>query len=82
MTFDGHRFEFRDSCSYTLVQTRSNLTGLTPFNITISDASCHKRFFHSVDLILSIYGLEVMVRKDEPGKVLVSTLQDIINCLK
>nr|XP_046255484.1 IgGFc-binding protein-like isoform X2 [Scatophagus argus] len=69
-TFDGCHFDFRDSCSYLLVQTKSNLTGLTPFNITISDASCHKRLFHSLTVTLSIYGLEVAVRKDDPGKVL------------
>ncbi|XP_041798261.1 IgGFc-binding protein-like [Chelmon rostratus] len=69
-TFDGYHFDFRDSCAYSLVQTKSNLTGLTPFSITISGASCHKRLFHSLNLTLSIYGLEVIVRKDEPGKVL------------
>lgn len=73
-TFDGHHFDFRDSCAYSLVQTKSNLTGQTPFSVTISDASCRKRLFHSLNLTLSIYGLEVAVRKDDPGKVLVSIL--------
>ncbi|XP_071062157.1 IgGFc-binding protein [Pseudochaenichthys georgianus] len=70
-TFDGRHFDFRDSCSYSLVKTKANLTGVTPFNITISDASCHKRLFHSLDLTLLMYGLELVVRKDEPGKVMV-----------
>lgn len=73
-TFDGHHFDFRDSCSYSLVQTNTNLTGLTPFNITISDANCYKRFFHSLTLTLSMYGLEVVVKKNDPGMVLVSTV--------
>ncbi|XP_063735180.1 IgGFc-binding protein-like [Eleginops maclovinus] len=70
-TFDGRHFDFRDSCAYSLVQTKANLTGLTPFTITISDASCHKRLFHSLDLTLSIYGLELVVRKVDPQKVMV-----------
>ncbi|XP_051261445.1 IgGFc-binding protein-like isoform X2 [Dicentrarchus labrax] len=74
MTFDGYHFDLRDSCSYSLVQTNSNLTGLTPFSVTISDASCHKRLFHSLNLTLKIYDLEVVVRKDEPGKVLFNEL--------
>ncbi|XP_071325188.1 IgGFc-binding protein [Trachinotus anak] len=73
-TFDGHHFDFRDSCAYSLVQTNANLTQLTPFSITISDASCYKRLFHSLTLTLSVYGLEVVVRKDDPGKVLVDGL--------
>lgn len=81
-TFDGHHFDFRDSCAYSLVQTNSNLTGLTAFNITISDANCHKRLFHSLTITLSIYGLMVVLRKDDPGKVLVSTLQGLNKMLK
>ncbi|XP_041649020.1 IgGFc-binding protein isoform X2 [Cheilinus undulatus] len=73
-TFDGHHFGYRDSCSYSLVQTKSNLTGLTPFSITISDANCYKRFSHSLNLRLSIYGLEVMVGKSDPRKVFVDGL--------
>ncbi|XP_059194717.1 IgGFc-binding protein-like isoform X2 [Centropristis striata] len=73
-TFDGHHFDFRDSCSYSLIETKANLTGLTPFKITISDASCHKRLFHSLDLTLSIYGVKVEVRKGHPGKVLIDGL--------
>ena len=80
-TFDGRHFDFRDSCSYLLVKTKANLTGVTPFNITISDASCHKRLFHSLDLTLLMYGLELVVRKDEPGKVMVSALQCLINTI-
>ncbi|XP_030248331.1 IgGFc-binding protein-like isoform X5 [Sparus aurata] len=69
-TFDGYHFDFRDSCAYSLVQPKSNLTGQTPFSVTISDASCRKRLFHSLSLTLSIYGLDVAVRKDKPGQVL------------
>ncbi|CAJ1061665.1 LOW QUALITY PROTEIN: IgGFc-binding protein [Xyrichtys novacula] len=72
-TFDGHHFDHRDSCSYSWVQTKSNLTGLKPFNVTISDANCLKRFSHSLNLILSICGVEVMVGKDQ-GKVFVDGL--------
>lgn len=53
--------------------------GLTPFRITISDASCQKRLFHSLTLTLSIYGLEVVIRKDDPGKVLVSILRGLVD---
>ncbi|XP_029360515.1 IgGFc-binding protein-like [Echeneis naucrates] len=74
ITFDGHIFDFRDSCAYTLVQTMSNVIGLTTFSITISDASCYKRLFHSLTVTLSVYGIEVMVRKDDPEKVLVDGL--------
>lgn len=73
-TFDGNHYNFRDSCAYSLVQTKSNLTELTSFNITISNANCHKRLFLGFTLTLSIYGLEVVVSKDDPGKVMVSTL--------
>ncbi|XP_028281769.1 IgGFc-binding protein-like [Parambassis ranga] len=73
-TFDGHHFDFRDSCTYSLVETNHNLTGVTPFRITISDASCYKRFSPSFTTTLSVYGLKVVVRKDEPGKVLVDGL--------
>uniref|UniRef100_A0A8D2ZEQ9 VWFD domain-containing protein n=1 Tax=Scophthalmus maximus TaxID=52904 RepID=A0A8D2ZEQ9_SCOMX len=76
-TFDGHYFDFRDKCAYSLVQTNSSPMGLTPFRITISDASCQKRLFHSLTLTLSIYGLEVVIRKDDPGKVLVSILRGL-----
>uniref|UniRef100_A0A3Q3EKG2 VWFD domain-containing protein n=1 Tax=Labrus bergylta TaxID=56723 RepID=A0A3Q3EKG2_9LABR len=58
-SFDGHHFDYRDSCSYSLVQTKSNVTELTPFTITISDAICHKRLFNSLNLSLSVYDLEV-----------------------
>ncbi|XP_061677224.1 IgGFc-binding protein [Syngnathoides biaculeatus] len=73
-SFDGHRYDFRDSCAYILVQTNSNLNGFAPFNITISDASCHKRFFHSLTLTLSIYDLEMVVRKEDPDKLFVNGL--------
>ncbi|KAM9852133.1 IgGFc-binding protein-like [Aulostomus maculatus] len=73
-TFDGHHFDFRDSCAYSLVQTNYNVTSLTPFNITFSDASCHKRFFHSFTLTLSVYGLEVTLTKTDPGRVVVNGL--------
>ncbi|KAM3613584.1 uncharacterized protein V6R79_001825 [Siganus canaliculatus] len=72
-TFDGHQFDFRDSCTYSLVQTTSSHT--EPFNITLSDANCHKRLFHSLSLTLSIYDLEVAVKKDDPVKVLFDGLQ-------
>lgn len=71
-TFDGHHFDFMDNCAYLLVQTKSDLTGLTPFNVTIADGSCYERSFHSLTLRLSIYGLDVVVRKDHPRRVLVS----------
>ncbi|XP_070690944.1 IgGFc-binding protein [Pempheris klunzingeri] len=74
MTFDGHHFDFRDNCAYSFVKTKSNLSALIPFSITISDANCQKRLFHSLNLTLSIYGLEVVVGKDDPGKVLVDGL--------
>ncbi|KAM9782502.1 IgGFc-binding protein [Neosynchiropus ocellatus] len=70
-TFDGYHFDFSDSCAYSLVQTRSDLKGLEPFNITVSDASCQRRVFHSRSIKLSIHGLEFEVRKDDPGKLLV-----------
>uniref|UniRef100_A0A3Q2Z018 IgGFc-binding protein-like n=1 Tax=Hippocampus comes TaxID=109280 RepID=A0A3Q2Z018_HIPCM len=38
-TFDGHSYDFRDSCAYVLVQATTNINGSEPFNITISDAS-------------------------------------------
>uniref|UniRef100_A0A3Q3GMI2 IgGFc-binding protein-like n=1 Tax=Labrus bergylta TaxID=56723 RepID=A0A3Q3GMI2_9LABR len=34
-TFDGHHFDYRDSCSYSLVQTKSNVTELH-FNVFCS----------------------------------------------
>ncbi|XP_077431132.1 IgGFc-binding protein-like isoform X2 [Vanacampus margaritifer] len=68
-SFDGHHFDFRDSCAYILVQTNANINGLQPFNITISDASCHKRLFYSLTLTLSIYNLKIVVDKEDPGKV-------------
>ncbi|XP_061531066.1 IgGFc-binding protein [Phycodurus eques] len=71
-SFDGHHYDFRDNCAYILVQTNTTLNGFEPFNITISGASCHKRLFHSLDLTLSIYGLEIAVGKEDPDKVLVN----------
>lgn len=76
-TFDGYHFEFRDSCAYTLVQTTSVQTELTPFNITISDASCSKRLFHSLNLKLAVYSVELMVSKDDPEKLLVSVFMKL-----
>uniref|UniRef100_A0A3Q2YAJ3 IgGFc-binding protein-like n=2 Tax=Hippocampus comes TaxID=109280 RepID=A0A3Q2YAJ3_HIPCM len=73
-TFDGHSYDFRDSCAYVLVQATTNINGSEPFNITISDASCHKRFFHSLTLTLSIYNLKVVVGKGDSDKVLVNGL--------
>ncbi|KAM8825944.1 IgGFc-binding protein [Synchiropus picturatus] len=70
-TFDGDHFDFSDSCAYSLVQTHPDLKGLEPFNVTVSDASCHRRLFHSRSIKLSIHGLEFEVRKDDPGKLLV-----------
>ncbi|KAM6995326.1 IgGFc-binding protein [Tautogolabrus adspersus] len=75
-SFDGHHFDYRDSCSYSLVQTKSNITELTPFTITISDAICHKRLFYSLNLTLSIYDMEVVVGKHDPGKVFVDGLHE------
>ncbi|XP_074538742.1 IgGFc-binding protein [Halichoeres trimaculatus] len=74
-TFDGHHFDYRDGCSYSLVQTKSNLTELTPFNITFSDANCFKRLSHSLKLTLSIYGVEVVLGKRDPGSVIVDGQQ-------
>ncbi|KAM4600962.1 IgGFc-binding protein-like [Polymixia lowei] len=73
-TFDGHHFDFRDGCAYSLVQSSSNHTELTPFNITISDASCQNRLFHSLNLKLSVYSVEMVVNKDDPEKFLVDGL--------
>ncbi|XP_056142244.1 IgGFc-binding protein [Lampris incognitus] len=73
ITFDGHRFKFRDGCSYILVQT-PNQTEMTPFNIIVSDARCQKRFFHSLNLKLSVYNVEVLVSGDDPEKILVDGL--------
>nr|XP_020511172.2 LOW QUALITY PROTEIN: IgGFc-binding protein-like [Labrus bergylta] len=75
-TFDGHHFDYRDSCSYSLVQTKSNVTELAPFTISISDAICHKRLFNSLNLNLSIYDLEVVVGKHDPGKIFVDGLHE------
>ncbi|XP_061808679.1 IgGFc-binding protein [Nerophis lumbriciformis] len=72
-SFDGHRFDLRDSCAYIFVQTNANINGLVPFNITIADATC-KKFFHSLTLKLSAYGLEVVIGKEDPGKLLIDGL--------
>ncbi|XP_061919145.1 IgGFc-binding protein isoform X2 [Entelurus aequoreus] len=72
-SFDGHRFDLRDSCAYIFVQTNANINGLVPFNITIADASC-KKFFHSLTLKLSAYGLEVVIGKEDPRKLLIDGL--------
>ncbi|XP_054637554.1 IgGFc-binding protein isoform X2 [Dunckerocampus dactyliophorus] len=77
-SFDGHRFDFRDSCAYTLVQTKATLNGPEPFSITISNASCHNKFSHCLTLTLSVYGLEIVVGKEDPGKVLVDGLQKLL----
>ncbi|XP_057690269.1 IgGFc-binding protein isoform X2 [Corythoichthys intestinalis] len=73
-SFDGNHFDFRDNCEYVLVETNKNLNGLEPFYITIADASCHKRLFHSLTLKLSIYSSEVVLSKEDPDKLLVNGL--------
>ncbi|XP_077384324.1 IgGFc-binding protein [Festucalex cinctus] len=77
-SFDGQHYDFRDSCTYILVQTNIHLNGLQPFNITISDASCNKRLYHSQTLTLSIYNLKVVVDKEDPGKVRVNGLHRLL----
>lgn len=72
-TFDGHSYDFRDNCAYVLVQAKTNIKGSEPFDITISDASCHKRFYHSLTITLSIYNLRVVVGIGDADKVQVST---------
>nr|XP_057939674.1 IgGFc-binding protein [Doryrhamphus excisus] len=77
-SFDGHRFDFRDSCAYTLVGTKANLNGSEAFTITISNASCHRKFFHCLTLTLSVYGLGIVIGKEDPGKLLVDGLHKLL----
>ncbi|KAG9341763.1 hypothetical protein JZ751_018485, partial [Albula glossodonta] len=73
-TFNRDSFDFRHSCSYTLVLVQPNVGSFVPFDVSIANASPGSRLFLSLDLRVRVYGKDLVIARETPGRLMVNGL--------
>ncbi|XP_078511515.1 IgGFc-binding protein-like [Lissotriton helveticus] len=72
-TYDGRHINFMGTCAYLLVGTTSIDPTLTPFRVIVkNDHRGLKTVSITKEVTLELYGLEITLSKDHPGKILVN----------
>ncbi|XP_067172896.1 IgGFc-binding protein-like [Apteryx mantelli] len=71
-TFDGKEFDFHGTCTYTLASSCDPDPSLTPFSVEARNEAGASAGRAASYISLHIYGLHVVVRRGEVGKIRVN----------